>query len=111
MATLLIDQFVKEKIPVKHFLEEYDNFYYYEALDGHEADDAQKMILDEFNTVIAFHKEIQLGIVDLVYIGNDKQKQQYLQAGRLDMEEVLLKVKALADQYDINKLFKIMGLS
>jgi hypothetical protein len=108
-ATLLVNQVVGKKISINQFVHEYGNFFYYEALDGHEADEQRKLLLSEFAEVIVFHEKIQTEVVDLSFFGSDEQKQQYLGAGRIDPERAEQEIQSLAKEYDITGLLKYLG--
>lgn len=105
-ATLLVHRLVSKEITIDRFLKEYDNFFYYEALDGHEAYDNRELVLAEFSMVISLHEKIQTSIVDLVYIGREISKQEYLDAGRITPEVAEHQIQSLANEYDIPNLLK-----
>ena len=66
-ATSLVVKFFRGDISLKEFVEKYGSFYYYEALDGHEANSEEKQVLDELRDIVEFHERIQTGVVDAVY--------------------------------------------
>nr|VFK77877.1 MAG: hypothetical protein BECKSD772D_GA0070982_100334 [Candidatus Kentron sp. SD] len=105
-ATLLVNRLANREISIEQFVSEYGNFFYYEALDGHEADEQRKQLLNEFSDVITFHENIQASVVDLVFLGSSEQKQQYLDAGRIDSGNAEQRVQHLANEYDIGGLLK-----
>jgi len=56
-AKLILDC-VQGCISFKTFLFEYDSFYMYHALDGHESDNAELELLQKYEAKIAIHKKI-----------------------------------------------------
>ncbi len=56
-AKLILDC-VQGYISFKTFLFEYDSFYLYHALDGHESDNAELELLQKYEAEIAIHKKI-----------------------------------------------------
>ena len=105
-ATSLFNRLVNKEISIRQFVNEYDNFFYYEALDGHEANEQQKVLLAEFEELISLHEKIQTNIVDLVFLGSKEQKQQYLDVGRITPETAEREVQSLANEYDVPKFLK-----
>jgi len=105
-ATLQVSNLLSERCSLDEFLKEYNNFYYYEALDGHEADQCQKRAISELGKVVKFHEKIQTEVIDKVYLGDKENLQQYLDAGRITGEQAFEKMKILAECYDIEKLLK-----
>ena len=104
-ATSLVGRLVSKEISIEQFVDEYDNFFYYEALDGHESNAQQRLLLSEFAEVVSFHERVQ-HVIDLVYLGSSKQKQQYVDAGRVDLESAEQKIRFLANEYDVTRLLE-----
>ena len=107
-VTLLVVNVLKGEYSIEEFVNEYGNFYYYEALDGHEADDSQKRVLDKLHNVIEFHEKVQTEIVDLTYLGNGKKSQQYIDAGLISITEARKRLEELSKRYDVEELMKIL---
>ena len=104
-ATSLVNRLVSKEVSIKQFVKKYDNFFYYEALDGHEANAQQQHLLSEFSEVVSFHERVQ-NVVDLVYLGSNKQKQQYIDAGRIDLERAEQRLRFLATEYNVTRLLE-----
>ncbi len=85
-ATMLVIQAVAGRMNLKHFIEAYDNFYYFNALDGHEDSDDERAVMREFEKLIRFHEAVQ-AIVDTIYWGPEEQREAYLAAGRMLPED------------------------
>ena len=103
-ATLLISRAVHKEISITEFSKVYDSFFYYEALDGHEADETQKEVLREFKDAIDLHEQVQTTVVDLLYTGNAEKRQLYLDTGRIDEEQAKRRLQALSEQFDLQKI-------
>jgi hypothetical protein len=100
-ATLLIVRFLKGDISLQEFVKEYGSFYYYEALDGHEADDEQKQVLNELQDIVVFHEKIQYEVVDAVYFeGNEKN----IGKGRLTPDQAKEHFERLCYEYDVENI-------
>ncbi len=87
------------------FIKEYDNFYYYEALDGHEADESQKKILDEFSIGIQLHEKVQIYVIDQLYLG-EANKEQFMEAGRIDESEATKRLNEIGKTFNIEEIIK-----
>jgi len=108
-ATRLVRDFLRGEHSIEYFAKEYGNFYYYEALDGHEAVGEQKHILEELRAVIAFHEKVQCEVVDLVYLGEDEYSQQHCDAGRISRTDAGTKLKQLAKRYDLDVMLTFLS--
>lgn len=96
-ATLLVVKLLRGDISLREFVKEYGNFYYYEALDGHEADDEQQKVLNELQDIIGFHEKIQIEVVDAVYFGDVGQNTS---AGRITPDQAKEHFEKLCNEYD-----------
>ena len=104
-ATLLVLKVILKKIPFQEFVKIYDNFYYYEALDGHEADEMQRKILDEFKIIVRLHEKIQLQVMNRLYLGK-ANKEKFMEAGRIDEQEAIKRLTEIGEEFDIEKIIK-----
>lgn len=102
-ATVLIARTIDGDLPVQAFIEKYGNFYYYEALDGHEEDAPGKRLLSKYRKLISLHEAVQTSVVDLTYVGPDEQLQQYLDAGRITVGEAAIRLKRLAQEHALEE--------
>lgn len=90
-ATAIVMRFCLGRMSVEAFLEEYGNFYYYEALDGHEGSSGS-LRRPMLRLAIELHKRIQEDVVNRVLLGS-YSPQELMEAGRLD--EAHARFKAL----------------
>ena len=105
-ATLLVVKCLRGEISFQEFVGEYGSFYYYEALDGHEADDEQSRVLDELQKFIGFHEKIQNEVVDAVYFGNNEKNTG---SERLTPEQAEKHFERLCHEYDAEGILKILS--
>lgn len=96
---LLVEKCVNHKLDVNQFTKEYGNFFYYEALDGHEANAEQARVFDQYRESINFHRHIQQDVVDKVYVGSCEQEEEYLKSGRISKSEANERLKMYWNQY------------
>jgi hypothetical protein len=87
----------REKID---FVSTYNNFYYYEALDGHEATKEESVILEKYAPLVEFHREIQIEIVNNILI--DKELSRL--PNQISEEEALVKIIALTKRFEATEL-------
>jgi hypothetical protein len=93
---------------MKQFILEYADFYHYNALDGHEADTDTMVALERYSGVVEFHKEVQTRVVDLIYSAPPEQELQYQQAGRITIEEAMVRLQNVVSKYRIKDLLKAL---
>ena len=96
---LLVEHFVKHELDIEEFVKEYGNYFYYEALDGHEADEEQSVIFNEFSEAITFDQLVQQEIVDKVFIGPPELEDEYLKSGRISKSEAIEKLRTYLNEY------------
>lgn len=103
-GTLLVKKVSDKKISIQDFVKQYKDFYYYNALDGHEADEFEKTIFSKYSTIIGLHKDIQTTVVDLVYLGDKSSTTQYLDAGRISITQAMERISSISESYQIDNL-------
>jgi hypothetical protein len=103
-GTLLVKRVASGEINIQDFIKEYNNFYYYNALDGHEADEALSLLFQKYSEVIKLHREVQTDVVDLLYVGDDKNISKYSDAGRLSLEQAKARLQNIVESYDFQSL-------
>lgn len=74
------------------FDKKYGNFFWAYALDGHESDVEEKILLRKYHTRIEPHRIVQEEILSLVCSDEDSKKEQYQQAGRISSEEAVRRI-------------------
>lgn len=102
VASHLIIKCVNYEISLEDFIKNYNNFYYYEALDGHEAYGNKINILNELSEIISFHKLVQENVVNnlnLKDIEGNNPSGSYIYK-----DEALIKLRELCKQFNIEKL-------
>jgi hypothetical protein len=97
---ILVRKCISGQLSLTDLQNSYGNFYYYEALDGHEADESQKTILEEFFSVIEFHQYVQTEVLDKVYTENSEVPEDYINAGRISKFEANRRLKYYWDKYE-----------
>lgn len=103
-GTLLVKKCVTNEISTELFFNEYNNFYYYNALDGHESDSKNTLLLKKYLNVINLHKDIQTTVVDVVYLGDKAYLSEFLNAGRISIDDAREKIIEIAEKYNINDM-------
>jgi hypothetical protein len=99
-GTRLVLDAVSKRISIPDFIREYGNFYYYNALDGHEASEEGKRLLEKYADATRLHAEVQQSVVDLTYLGDESQKDSYLRAGRIEPDEALRRLQHLVQEHE-----------
>lgn len=102
-ATLLVLELIESKISIKEFMNRYSDFYYYEALDGHEANEEQASALEELADAIEFHKLVQTEIVDKIYLSETELPKQYVDAGRISDDQAVVEIVKLVESTKIDE--------
>lgn len=103
-ATLLVLELIESKVSIKEFMNRYSDFYYYEALDGHEANEEQAKALEELVDAIEFHKVVQTEIVDKIYLSETELPKQYVDAGRISGDQAVVEIMKLVESTKIDDL-------
>ncbi len=102
-ATALIADAVEGRISIEEFLGQYGSYFYYEALDGHEADEEGKRLLRNYEDLIALHQATQTQVVDLVFTGTEKTKAMFLAAGRIEPSTALRRLSEIAHLFGLSR--------
>ena len=89
----------EERISFEEFLERYNDFYAYYALDGHESDDEERELLEKHNKRIRPHEEMTFEILGKLCADEDAVNQSYIDAGRFGSDEALRRTKLLVRRY------------
>ena len=101
-GTFLIIQAAEGIFAISDFVEKYDNFYYFEALNGHEEDEHGRFLLCQYSEVIAAHEKVQTTIVDLLFLGPDEEREQYLKAGRIGPKQAKERLNEIVVTYHLH---------
>lgn len=85
-----------ERITFSEFLDKYDTFYMYYALDGHESDQEEQKLFARYDDRISLHREIWEKVIGGGLCSDeDAQKKSYIRAGRFGSEEGLRRLQEL----------------
>ncbi len=102
--TLLINDAIHQNICISELVDKYDNFYYFEALDGHEADETQKSILKELAPYVQLHRDIQNKVFDRLYIGDGLSDKHLKSIGRLALDSALAELIMIGQAHNIDAM-------
>ncbi len=81
------------------FVEKYHNFYWYYALDGHESDEEERVLLEKHESRILPHREIAETILQGVCSDEDAEKEIYQKASRFGSKVAFSMLKEIASKY------------
>jgi hypothetical protein len=90
----MVKQCVSGHLTFLSFCEQYNDFYAYYALDGHESDDEERALLLKYDHLIEPHRVIAFDILGRVCSDADAVLDSYKQSGRFGSAEAL---KRLSD--------------
>jgi hypothetical protein len=94
----LVRDCVSGRISFQEFLGRYDTFYMTYALDGHESDPEENVLLEIHEDRIARHRNIWERIIGGgLCADEDARKDSYIQAGRFGSDEGLRRLKEISN--------------
>jgi hypothetical protein len=85
----------EEIIDFEHFLKEYNYFYSYLALDGHESDSEEKILFQKYMHRIEPHRKIYDEILTNLCSDNDAELEIYQKSGRFGRIRALFLLKQI----------------
>jgi hypothetical protein len=91
----LVEKCVQGQLGFWDFCEQYNEFYAYYALDGHESDDEEIALLEKYADRIELHRVIAWDILGKVCSDDDAKRDVYQQAGRFGSVEALARLRVL----------------
>jgi hypothetical protein len=91
----LVGKCVQGQLGFWDFCEQYNDFYAYYALDGHESDDEEIALLEKYGDRIELHRVIAWDILGKVCGDDDAKRDVYQQAGRFGSAEALARLRTL----------------
>ena len=103
-GTHLIKKLITNEVDLQYFIKKYANFYHYNALDGHEADEQYNQLLKKYSNAVELHKKIQTNVVDLLYLGSSDSSPEYIVAGRILPDQSIDLITELASSYKIDDI-------
>jgi hypothetical protein len=77
------------------FCVQYNDFYAYYALDGHESDEEERALLEKHNSIIEPHRVIAYEILGKVCSDADAELESYRQAGRFGSADALARLRSV----------------
>ena len=88
----LVLQCVAGKLSFQQFCDQYNDFYAFFALDGHESDEEERGLLGKHEERIHPHRVIVLEILARVCSDQDARREIYIQAGRIGSAEAVARL-------------------
>ena len=95
----LVRKCAGEVLPFWDFVEVYNNFYWYCALDGHESDEEERKLLEKHEDRILPHKEIAENVLNGVCADEDAKKEIYIKSNRFGSDTAVDKIREIAKKY------------
>lgn len=89
----LVRRCANGSLSFERFCEEYNNFWSYYALDGHESDEEERVILEKYEDCIEPHRIIAFDILGKVCSEDDAKLSTYQQAGRFGAVEAVNRLR------------------
>ncbi|WP_421568661.1 hypothetical protein [Stenotrophomonas sp. PD6] len=97
--TLLVQSFASGAVSAREFVEKYSNFYYYEALDGHESLSAlSPHDLQRLAPAVELHRRVQEQVVNRLVLDANFTDEQIKLAGRLTESEARLSILKVCEE-------------
>ena len=91
----LLESVASGELDFCDFCEQYNDFYSYYALDGHESDADEQALLEKHHALIEPHRVVFEDILSLVCSDEDAKREIYQQAGRIGSFEAVRRIKLL----------------
>lgn len=85
----LVHQCVAKEISFPEFCEKYNSFYTLFALDGHESNSEERLLLEKHEGLIAPHRAIAYEILNRICADEHAELDSYRNAGRIGSLEAL----------------------
>ncbi|WP_457318179.1 hypothetical protein [Stenotrophomonas sp. P5_B8] len=110
-ATMLVRRFVCCEISARSFVESYGNFYYYEALDGHEASSALNPAeLAKLKFAVELHRRIQEQVVNALVLDSPLSAEALKAAGRLLEPDARAHAQSICAEVGLDALLASMSV-
>lgn len=108
--TRLVREFALGALSAQDFVDGYSNFYYYEALDGHEASSAlQSEQLIALGPAVELHRRIQEQVVNKIWLDAEFSIQELEMAGRLNVSEARALALRICADIDIESVLSTIN--
>lgn len=109
-ATRIVRSFVNGELSATAFVSEYANFYYYEALDGHEETSAQDAeTRTRLCIPIDLHRRIQEEVVNRITLEPGYSREVMKDAGRIDELEARERARAICAEKGLEAILDRLG--
>ena len=91
----LVRQCAGGQLSFDRFCERYRDFYAFYALDGHESDEEERLLLEKYARRIEPHRVVAEEILGQVCSDADAELEQYQRAGRFGSAEAVARLKRI----------------
>jgi len=81
------------ELSFQQFCDQYNAFYAFYALDGHESDEEERALLEKHEERILPHRVIAFEVLGRVCSDEDAKRDIYIQAGRFGSVEAIAKLR------------------
>ena len=95
----LILQCSRGELSWSDFLSRYNDFPWYYALDGHESDEEEKILLQRYKKRIDTHLAFADQFLSYLCKDEDSKKEEYIKAGRFGTDVASDKIKTFVLKY------------
>src|SRR3569833_2839210 len=95
----LVRRCVRGNIDFDKFVRLYDDFWWRYALDGHESDRTEQLLLERQANRILMHRKIAEDVLGCLASASDAAQQRYQRAGRIGPREALVRLQRIAAEY------------
>lgn len=95
----LVYRCIAGSLSFARFLELYDTFYCFYALDGHESDAAEQELLGRFEGRIALHRDVWEEVLTRVCSDEDAMKPEYIGAGRFGSTDAVPRLRTIVERH------------
>jgi len=91
----IVRRCAQREVTFEQFCDEYNNYWSFYALDGHESDDEEREILRRYEDRIELHRLIAFEVLGQLCSEADARREIYIQAGRFGSAVAQQKLAAL----------------
>jgi hypothetical protein len=95
----LVRRCARKDMPFDTFCKAYNDFYAYYALDGHESDEEERLLLERYDHRLELHRIVTVDILGQVCSEDDASNPLYVQAGRYGSAEAVARIERVSAQY------------
>jgi len=95
----LVRRCVHGDIEFREFVRLYDDFWWRFALDGHESDSAERLVLERHANRILLHRKVAEEVIGALASASDATKQSYQRAGRIGPQDAFERLQRIASEF------------